>query len=61
MICSSSRILHAVKLLHGLVRRNIDTALGPKKVIVVKVKVQKEVKCTRLLELELEWFWFTSE
>lgn len=59
MICSSSRILTAVRLLHGLVSRNIDAALGSKKVIVVKVEVQKEVKCT--LEPELKWFWFTSE
>lgn len=61
MICSSSRLLHVVKLLHGLVSRDTDAASGPKKVIVLKVKVQKEVKYTRLLELGLGWFWFTSE
>lgn len=61
MICSSSRLLHVVKLLHGLVSRDTDAALGPKKVIVLKVKVQKEVKYNRLLELGLGWFWFTSD
>lgn len=61
MICSSSRIPHLLKLLHGLVSRGTTAALWPKKVVVLKVKVQKEVKYTRLLELELGWFWFTSE
>lgn len=61
MISSSSRIPHLLKLLHGLVSRGTTAALGPEKVIVLKVKVQKEVKYTRLLELELGWFWFTSE
>lgn len=36
-------------------------ALGHKKVIVLKVKVQKEVKYTRSTDLELRWLWFTSE
>lgn len=61
MICSPSRIPHLLKLLPGLVSRDTTAALGPKKVIVLKVEVQKEVQCTRLLELELGWFWFTSE
>lgn len=61
MVCSSSRTPHLLKIPHGLLSRDTTAALGPKKVIVLKVKVQKEVKYARLLELELGWFWFTSE
>lgn len=61
MVCSSSRTPHLLNMPHGLLGRETNAALGPKKVIVLKVKVQKEVKYARLLELELGWFWFTSE
>lgn len=61
LIFSPSEIPHLLKLLLGLVSRDTAAALGPKKVIVLKVRVQKEVQYTRLLELELGWFWFTSE
>lgn len=60
IICSSSRITHLLKLLHRLVSRGTAAALEPKKVIALKVKVQKEIKYIRLLELELGWFWFMS-
>lgn len=52
MVCSSSRTPHLLKMLHGLLSRDATAALGPKKVIVLNVKVQKEVKYARLLELE---------
>lgn len=60
LIFSPSEIPHLLKLLLGLVSRDTAAALGPKKVIVLKVRVQKEVQYNRLLELELGWFWFTS-
>ena len=41
MICSSSGIPHLLKLLLELVSRGTTAALGPEKVIVLKVKAQK--------------------
>lgn len=61
MVCSSSRTPHLLKMPQGLLSRDTTAALGPRKVIVLKVKIQKGVKYARLLELELGWFWFTSE